>query len=154
MRKYKEFPYPSKDELIVAYGRKGCPYCEKLKLFFKKISGLKNYKIIYHDIFEIIDSGKAKDISDFKKKMRLFIDDYSMVPIVFIEGKFIGGYTNFCDFLHSLVQEHRSKRGVKELRELIDEMLINDNINLIKKKLEKNKCERIRIINKENKKSK
>ncbi len=161
MRKYKEFPYPSKDELVVAYGRKGCPYCEKIKAFIDKFKNIdRRFKFIYHDIFDIIDSGMAKDVNDFKKKMRIFIGEYSMVPIIFIESDFIGGYTSFCDHVLDILGEKKGEGNIffKEVLRL--KKFSQKNVNEIRSKLAKlesdDKCMQVEKKKKEtkNKKSK
>jgi hypothetical protein len=50
---------------------------------------------LYHDIDELINKGFAKSFADFKRKMNPFINNYDMVPMVFIEGGFIGGHDDF-----------------------------------------------------------
>lgn len=84
------FPYPLKTDNLTIYGIKGCPYCEKMKDIAENIRGS-----VYHDIDELINKGLAKSFDDFKRKMKPFINNYDMVPMVFIRGDFIGGYDNF-----------------------------------------------------------
>ena len=95
MKKYKEFPYPKPDKITV-YGRKGCPYCEKIKNLLKIIYA-DNYKkkIDYIDIFELIEKKQVKDITDFKKKMNPITGDWNTVPMIFDGINFIGGYDDY-----------------------------------------------------------
>ena len=86
----RNFPYPLKTNKLTVYGIKGCPYCAKMKDIAENIRGS-----VYHDIDELINKGIAKSFSDFKRIMKPFINNYDMVPMVFIEGGFIGGHDNF-----------------------------------------------------------
>jgi len=86
----RNFPYPLKTNKLTVYGIKGCPYCTKMKEIAENVRGS-----VYHDIDELIKNGFAKSFADFKRKMNPFINNYDMVPMVFIRGDFIGGYDNF-----------------------------------------------------------
>lgn len=130
MKKYKEFPYPLITHNITVYGRIGCPYCDKMKSFLKKVyTGADKKKVVYHDIFNIIDSGQAKDVNDFKKKMKPFIGDYSTVPMVFLFGDFIGGYDNFCASVSKIIESLNKKNQEK----IFDVLRVNKELNLNKK---------------------
>jgi hypothetical protein len=50
---------------------------------------------VYHDIDELVSKGLAKSFSDFKRIMKPFINNYDMVPMVFMGDNFIGGHDNF-----------------------------------------------------------
>jgi len=86
----RNFPYPLKTDKLTIYGIKGCPYCAKMKDISENVRGS-----VYHDIDELINKEFAKSLSDFKKIMKPFINKYDMVPMVFIDGQFIGGHDNF-----------------------------------------------------------
>ena len=86
----RNFPYPLKTNNLTVYGRKGCPYCAKMKDIAENIRGS-----IYHDIDELINKGLSKSFDDFKRKMKPFINNYDMVPMVFMGDNFIGGHDNF-----------------------------------------------------------
>ena len=86
----RNFPYPLKTNKLTVYGRKGCPYCAKMKDIAENIRGS-----VYHDIDELINKGFAKSFADFKRKMNPFINNYDMVPMVFIGDNFIRGYDDF-----------------------------------------------------------
>ena len=135
----KEFPYPLKTQPITIYGRKDCIYCRKLKSFITEFYNDKRYAV-YYDIQNIIDKKYAKDINDFRKKMEIFIGDYKMVPLVFIHGIFIGGYSKFCELMFSLASNDYKNT-------LANMLLVNNDIKIIKQQKElmnklkkKNKC--------------
>lgn len=86
----RNFPYPLKTNNLTVYGRKGCPYCAKMKDIAENIRGS-----VYHDIDELVSKGLAKSFSDFKRIMKPFINNYDMVPMVFMGDNFIGGHDNF-----------------------------------------------------------
>jgi len=139
MRRLKEFPYPQKTMEVTVYGRPGCPYCDKMKDFLKFLypnNRGRNY--IYYNIFDIIDNGLARDVSDFRRKMKIYIGEYSTVPIVFIKGDFKGGYDNFCKILYN--------RGIPEIRNYIDKKYYLNNQKKVMNKL--NKCEKIKSMTK------
>ena len=95
--KNRNFPYPLKTNKFTVYGIKGCPYCEKMKDFVENVRGS-----VYHDIDELINKGFAKSFADFKRIMKPFINNYDMVPMVFIGDQFIGGHDNFIKTFSSL----------------------------------------------------
>ena len=121
----RNFPYPLKTNKLTVYGIKGCPYCAKMKDIAENIRGS-----IYHDIDELINKGLAKSFADFKRKMNPFINNYDMVPMVFIEGEFIKGYDEFMKDIenHSKNNKKNSlsvvsndiKKEEKELLRLLD----------------------------------
>ena len=86
----RNFPYPLKTDKLTIYGIKGCPYCAKMKDISENVLGS-----IYHDIDELINKGFAKSFADFKRKMKPFINNYDMVPMVFMGDQFIGRHDNF-----------------------------------------------------------
>ena len=88
--KNRNFPYPLKTDNLTVYGIKGCPYCAKMKDIAENVRGS-----VYHDIDELINKGFVKSFADFKRIMKPFINNYDMVPMVFIEGGFIGGHDKF-----------------------------------------------------------
>ena len=119
----RNFPYPLKMNKLTVYGIKGCPYCAKMKDIVENVRGS-----IYHDIDELINKGFAKSFEDFKRIMKPFINNYDMVPMVFIEDKFIGGHD---DFLKIFLKENKTKNKLivvsndikkeeKELLRLLD----------------------------------
>lgn len=86
----RNFPYPLKTDKLTIYGIEGCPYCAKMKDISQNVRGA-----VYHDIDQLIKKGFIKTFNDFKRKMKLFINNYDMVPIVFMQDEFIGGYSEF-----------------------------------------------------------
>lgn len=121
----RNFPYPLKTNKLTVYGIKGCPYCAKMKDIAENIR-----RSIYHDIDELINKGLAKSFADFKRKMNPFINNYDMVPMVFIRGEFIKGYDEFMKGIenHSKNNKKNSlsvvsndiKKEEKELLRLLD----------------------------------
>ena len=121
----RNFPYPLKTNKLTVYGIKGCPYCAKMKDIAENIRGS-----VYHDIDELIKKGFAKSFADFKRKMNPFINNYDMVPMVFIRGEFIKGYDEFMKGIenHSKNNKKNSlsvisndiKKEEKELLRLLD----------------------------------
>lgn len=100
----RNFPYPLKTNNLTVYGRKGCPYCAKMKDIAENIRGS-----IYHDIDELINKGLSKSFDDFKRKMKPFINNYDMVPMVFIGDNFIGGHDNFV----KVFADNFANKGIK-----------------------------------------
>ena len=119
----RNFPYPLKTNKLTVYGIKRCPYCAKMKDIAENIRGS-----VYHDIDELINKGLAKSFEDFKRKMKPFINNYDMVPMVFIRGEFIGGHDDFLK-IFSKKNKNKNKLSVvsndikkeeKELLRLLD----------------------------------
>ena len=111
------FPYPLKTKNLTVYGRKSCPYCIKMK---KILDNIKNS--IYYDIDELIKNKIVKNLKGFQKNMKPFIDDYSMIPIIFINDIFIGGYD---DFIKLFKNETIVKQNIAK-EELILKKLLNN----------------------------
>lgn len=120
----RNFPYPLKTNNLTIYGIKGCPYCAKMKDIAENIRGS-----VYHDIDELINKGFAKSFDDFKRKMNLFINNYDMVPMVFIRGEFIGGHDEFVKGIKNHKNNKKNtvsvisndiKKEEKELLRLLD----------------------------------
>ena len=114
----RNFPYPLKTNKLTVYGIKGCPYCAKMKDIAENIRGA-----VYHDIDELINKGLAKSFADFKRKMNPFINNYDMVPMVFMEDHFIGGHD---DFLKIFSKENKNKNKLS---------VVSNNIKNEEKKL-------------------
>lgn len=121
----RNFPYPLKTNNLTIYGIKGCPYCAKMKDIAENVRGS-----VYHDIDELIKKDLAKSFADFKRKMNPFINNYDMVPMVFIRGEFIGGHDEFIKGIKNHVKNNKKnsltvvsndiKKEEKELLRLLD----------------------------------
>ena len=118
------FPYPLKTNNLTVYGIKRCPYCAKMKDIAENVRGS-----VYHDIDELINKGFAKSFDDFKRKMKPFINNYDMVPMVFIRGVFIKGYDDFMKEAKNIKNNKKNslsvisndiKKEEKELLRLLD----------------------------------
>jgi len=121
----RNFPYPLKTNKLTVYGIKGCPYCAKMKDISENIRGS-----VYHDIDDLIKKGLAKSFADFKRKMNPFINNYDMVPMVFIGDQFIGGHDDFMKGIKNHIKNNNKntlsvisndiKKEEKELLRLLD----------------------------------
>jgi len=129
--KNHNFPYPLKTDKLTIYGIKGCPYCAKMKDISENIRGS-----VYHDIDELIKKGFTKSFVDFKRKMKPFINNYDMVPIVFIEDEFIGGHDNFLKIYSKInnkkkntlsITSNNIKKEENELLRLLDALSKKNN---------------------------
>ena len=129
--KNRNFPYPLKTDKLTIYGIKGCPYCAKMKDISENIRGS-----VYHDIDELIKKGFTKSFVDFKRKMKPFINNYDMVPIIFIEDEFIGGHDNFLKIYSKInnkkkntlsITSNNIKKEENELLRLLDALSKKNN---------------------------
>ena len=117
------FPYPLKTDNLTVYGIKRCPYCAKMKDIAENVRGS-----VYHDIDELINKGFAKSFDDFKRKMKPFINNYDMVPMVFIRGEFIGGYDNFVKGM----KNHDKNKNKKNTLSVISNDIKNEEEKLLR----------------------
>jgi len=118
----RNFPYPLKTNNLTIYGIKGCPYCDKMKDIAVNIQGS-----IYHDIDELINKGFSKSFEDFKMKMKPFINNYDMVPMVFIRGEFIGGYDNFIESIKNHVKNYVKNNKKNKLSVISNDIKKEEN---------------------------
>ena len=75
----KECPLPPKKGIII-YGASYCHWCQEAKKYLDE----KGKKYKYVDIQEVKDYGKT---------IYPLTDNYKYIPVIFIDGKFIGGYS-------------------------------------------------------------
>jgi glutaredoxin 3 len=68
---------------IVVYGRDTCPFCMKVKEYLEKLA------LKWEWVDTETEHGKKRR-AELKKKY-----DWSTVPLVFVDGKFIGGADDF-----------------------------------------------------------
>jgi glutaredoxin len=132
------FPYPPQiipsniSTIYTIYGTKNCENCTKIKEFFKK-KFKKSKKIVvkYYDIDDLIQKKIIKNFSEFQEKMEPFIHNYKTVPIIFINDLFIGGYSEFMDFLKNLKSNKKlnKKPNINSLKSTTEK----DIDNLIQK---------------------
>ena len=122
----RNFPYPLKTNKLTIYGIKGCPYSAKMKDIAENVRGA-----VYHDIDELINKGFIKTFNEFKRKMKPFINNYDMVPIIFIEDEFIRGYSDFVKLYSKinnkkkntlLIVSNEIKKEENELIRLLDSL--------------------------------
>jgi glutaredoxin len=76
-------PAPSPKDSFTVYGIDGCPYCQRAKELVKTIPNAK-----YHDI-----TGMRDRLRPLMIERGIIPSTYSTVPLVFKNGKFIGGLT-------------------------------------------------------------
>ena len=89
-----EFEEPSKSGFTI-YSKSGCPNCNKVKALLKD----KNL------IFDVIDCDEY--IIEYKDFFLSFIKErankeYKTFPMVFCDGKFIGGYIETQEYIEKL----------------------------------------------------
>lgn len=72
---------------VLVYGKQDCPYCDKTKLYLNEL----NQEYQYIDI--TFWSKEQKDNLKIKYNMKT-------VPIVILNGKCIGGYTELTQQIH------------------------------------------------------
>lgn len=71
-------------ECIIIYGKPGCVFCTKAKEFL-------SYRFIPYTYIDI-----TEDLSDWDKAAinRVIATGYRTMPMIFIDGEFIGGYSD------------------------------------------------------------
>jgi len=135
------FPYPPQiipsniSTIYTIYGTKNCENCTKIKEFFKK-KFKKSKKIVvkYYDIDDLLQKKIIKNYREFQEKMEPFIHNYKTVPIIFINDLFIGGYSEFMEFLKKLESNKILKKtNINSLKSTTEK----DIDNLIQKILKK-----------------
>lgn len=72
---------------IKIYSTEYCPYCVRAKSYFEQ-NGL--------DFTEIDLTGKFAEINEMKQKT-----GHMTVPLIFVDDKFIGGYTDMIEKVRS-----------------------------------------------------
>jgi len=122
-----DFPYPLKTNKLTVYGIKGCPYSAKMKDIAENIRGS-----VYHDIDELINKGLAKSFEDFKKKMKPFINNYDMVPMVFIGDNFIGGHDNFMKVAKNININNKLRNNKKNALSVISNDIKKEEKELLR----------------------
>lgn len=135
------FPYPTQiipnniSSIYTIYGKKDCENCQKLKEFLE--NKLKSRKVIikYHDIDELIQKKIIKNYREFHEKMLPFIHNHKTVPILFLNGEFIGGYNDFLDVFKKLEENKKIKSSNINQLKTNEEKEINTIIQRILKKL-------------------
>lgn len=70
--------------MIKVYGKSGCSFCEKTKVLCE----------LYELEYEYLDATVDEWVLDF-----LIGNDFKSVPQIFIDGKHIGGYTEFYEHI-------------------------------------------------------
>jgi len=159
----RRFPFPLSTNSVTVYGRSTCPYCQKMKEIvdninksrekiniykkqFKDPSKLTINKAKYYDIEELIKNNYAKDYNDFRSKLEIFIGDYPTVPLVFIDGIFIGGYDDFVDISKEkarfvkkelLKNEYKNNKKAENILKVEIKHIYDKNKEKLEKEIEK-----------------
>lgn len=123
----RNFPYPLKTNKLTVYGIKGCPYCAKMKDIAENIRGS-----VYHDIDELINKGLAKSFADFKVIMKPFINNYDMVPMVFIGDNFIGGHDDFMKGAKNINMNNKLRNNKKNSLSVISNDIKKEEKELLR----------------------
>lgn len=76
------------DRTIQIYGRRTCPYCRNADAFAQRVVP-DGWKVEFHNV----DLETPPPVTK----------DFTTIPKIFINGKFIGGYSN--------LQEHYNRKG-------------------------------------------
>lgn len=94
-RKAKTFPVPKANMGFVLYGSKSCPFCNQARIW------LDWYQIpfTYYDIDELVDMGIIMEKTDIWTKLgQKRIGKQRTIPIIFLNGERIGGYTDLLEW--------------------------------------------------------
>lgn len=77
---------------VVIYGRNNCPFCTKAITLAES----RGHNVTYLNV---------QENKDFARELRDKLPDVRTVPQIFIDGKHVGGYT---DYLKLTEEEHTS----------------------------------------------
>lgn len=86
-------PLPDKEVEFTIYGAPNCDYCTKSK----RVLDTADQQYLYHNIDEFGQS--RKETFDFFKREGLIPETVKTIPLIFVYGKFIGGYTELNKYL-------------------------------------------------------
>jgi len=106
----KRFPYPRSNMNIVIYGKKKCYFCKAAKNLLDKV-GLS---YTYYDINDLVKKKILKKPGDIIDILGNKTNNYKTVPMIFIYGDFLGGFTQ----LHELINHMMHFKNVPTLNEL------------------------------------
>ncbi len=85
---------PNLEDEYTIYGAPNCELCTKSKFILDNI----HEKYIYYNIDEY--NQPRKDTFDQFKTLKLIEDNVKLIPLIFIYGKFIGGYKELNMYLN------------------------------------------------------
>ena len=91
------------NNIIFLYARSSCPHCIGFVKYLKKYN--KNTKFYDNLIYVEVDGDSPKNIFSKKnilKHLNKEIGDHTTVPIIFYQGKFIGGADKSKEFFNSI----------------------------------------------------
>ena len=87
---------------------------------------------VYHDIDELINKGLAKSFADFKVIMKPFINNYDMVPMVFIGDNFIGGHDDFMKGAKNINMNNKLRNNKKNSLSVISNDIKKEEKELLR----------------------
>jgi glutaredoxin-related protein len=91
VRKENVVPFMKGTNKVLAVTRKGCPYSEKLRHVLTRCN-----QVIDHQIHDTEESERLyRDLCIHVRDARVDDDWNHTVPLVFVNGDFIGGFTDF-----------------------------------------------------------
>lgn len=83
------------------YSKSGCPNCLKVK---KLLNEKKKEYAVFNCDEELIE-----DKERFLKFIKTYTNrDYKLFPMVFLDGKFIGGYLETADYLDKIIDFNKT----------------------------------------------
>ena len=102
----KTIPLPLANGITI-YGREGCPYCDRAKDMVSKAKAKHLY--VEKSLF-----------SGFDEHIRPLIGDHRTVPVVFVDGAFLGGSTDLAQKLTTyqaaLAVGSKKRRPLKKIK--------------------------------------
>lgn len=82
---------PPKESFVVIYGRRGCGYTEK---------AVKMGRAILCKRVTFYDMGECRDkVVGMLKKMYPNAENHMTIPLVFVDGSFVGGASEFEEYI-------------------------------------------------------
>lgn len=94
------FLLPDKEVEFTVYGAPNCDYCTKSKCVLDKMG----QQYIYHNVDGFGQS--RKETFNYFKKEGLMPESTKTIPVIFVYGKFIGGYAELNKYL-----DEKEQRG-------------------------------------------
>lgn len=124
------FPYPRSNMHIVVYGIEGCPFCVETQ----KLLDENNLKYTYYNINTLISEKVISDSNEFRQKLHSRIGDYSFVPLIFVNGNFIGGLRELKRDLSKIKRNlNKAKNNITNQKQNNNRVSTRDNRRNVRK---------------------